>query len=69
MIPNTILFCPKCKSEKITTTRLTPMQAVMVSIDDLAIYDAVQVMPLVLHTSAWRASCDECGYFVDYQSY
>lgn len=64
----TVIFCPKCKSHDVTEERVTPLPPRMVSMDDLG-NTGSYAMPAVLRTSTWRATCNDCGYFVEYQSY
>lgn len=63
----TIIFCPKCKSQKVETERMTPpAPPLMVSMDELAERSGIIAVPAVMHRSQWRATCKDCGYFVEY---
>lgn len=68
----TIIYCPKCQSRKVETERVSPLpQPLAISMDELA--QGIQgshahYAPLVLRNATWRATCGDCGYFVEYQS-
>lgn len=65
----TVIFCPKCQSRDVSEERMTPLPPRLVSMDELGNNHATYAQPAVLRTSTWRATCNDCGYFVEYQSY
>lgn len=67
MTAETIIYCPKCQGRNIKQAPVNPPAPRMVSMDELAMYTPAQFEPLVLHTQTWRATCQDCGYFVTYE--
>lgn len=58
------IFCPKCNSKDVTEKRMTPLPTTLVSMDKLGAIP--MAVPTVLQQSLWRATCEDCGYFVEY---
>lgn len=64
----TVVYCPKCQGRDIDRKLVSPLpQPHMVSMDELG-QGPFTVVPAVLQTSRWRATCQGCGYFVEYNA-
>lgn len=61
----TVVFCPKCQSEKVTTVQVRKAQKHMVSMDELG-----QELnpPPVKPQTLYKTTCDKCGYSVQYHA-
>lgn len=66
-ISEVVVYCPRCQSRNVKRERMAPVEPIIIPMDDLAIFNPAQYEPLVLQTVEWRATCNECGYYVTYQ--
>lgn len=65
----TIVFCPKCNGQNIDYKDVTPPeQPRMISMDDLSKKWPPVIAPFVMIRPLIRATCKDCGYFVEYRN-
>lgn len=61
-----IVYCPKCNGEKIKYELLTKHEPERVTMDEWARQPNFGYQTLALRFDKWRATCEGCGYAVEY---
>lgn len=63
-----IIYCPKCQSRNVKTDVVEVPRPLPYEVSMDALANMPNTVDAVLRTSLWRASCQECGYSLEYQS-
>lgn len=62
------VYCNKCGSEDVVIEHLNKPEPERVSMDDLSTNDtSLTYIPAVYWYQQYRATCADCGYFVEYK--